>query len=80
MEVLKSVFRKIKPDANDFEIEYSCFLFSSQSFFLTINSFARKKLFSSEIPPEEEIERLAKKMCDYLVKGLEKSDTELKYE
>lgn len=70
MEVLKNVFRKIKPDAADFEIEYSCFLFSSQSFFLTINSFARKKLFSSEIPPEEEIEKLAKKCAITLLRDL----------
>lgn len=78
--LLKDIFRKINPKANDFDIEYCCFLFIAQSFSLAMNSFAKKRLFSGDNPPPEEIERLSRKMYDYIIMGLEKSDTELKNE
>lgn len=78
--LLQDIFRKINPKADDFDVEYCCFLFIAQSFSLAVNSFAKKKLFSDDNPPPEEIERLAKKMCDYIIIGLEKSGMEIKNE
>ena len=76
LEVLQKILRQINPEADDFEVEYCCFLFIAQSFSLALNSIAKKRLFSNDDPSQEEIERLARKMSSYIILGLEKSDTE----
>ena len=75
-DLVKSVLRKINPNASELDIEYCCFLVIAQSITLAFNDVAKQRLFSSDTPTEEEIDRLAQKMSFYIIQGLKKSDME----
>lgn len=76
LEYLHCVLKEISPEADEFDLQYCCFLFMSQSFSLAVNTFVRQKFFTSDTPAPQEIERFARKMTFYMLQGLKASEKE----
>lgn len=74
LDALKVVLLNINPEANDFDIDYCCFLFMSEALSLVLNTPTKQQLLSSGEPSQEDIERIARAMTFNMIQGLKNSN------